>query len=585
MRLLADEARPFVSGDRADSFGPGSGLSVEFVPAPDGLGWRIALVNDGPLDARVRACGLVVPLETHGPVRLFSNGYQSWSPTGLRTLGIDRDPSQAEDSFELFCAAHHADQRPAVGDELRSEMVMVLADERPEIVLVGWLGGELHDGTFRVRTGSSGVELVIEAFLGGVVVPAGSRRQLHSVSIAVGSAGQHGELLDRWATDLGRASTARAAAPFQVGWCSWYHYFADIDERALDSNLELGSHWPFEVFQLDDGYQTHIGDWLGTNGSFSSDLPSIAARIRAAGRRPGIWLAPFLAHPGSNVHRRHPEWIARMPNDPDAPVPGMINDIWDGVVNVLDTSNPEVLEHLESVAAELVGAGFTYLKLDFTYAPSFDGRYADSTLTPAQRVRAGYDAIRRGAGEETFILGCGAPLGACVGAVDGMRIGPDVAPSWEIPEHHWHPSGYRSTAPATRNAWQSTLARSFMHRRLWLNDPDCVMLRTEATDMTPDAVHAWALAVAASGGMVLVSDDLALLDDSARALLDEVIAVGREVDAASTRGAAPTCPDLLLDVPLATMLAGPYRLSGDPTVGIAELRRHGDLRMPGPAPR
>jgi hypothetical protein len=99
------------------------------------------------------------------------------------------------------------------------------------------------------------------------------------------------------------------------------------------------------------------------------------------------------------------------------------------------------------------------------------------------------------------------------------------------------------------------------------------MLRTEATDMTPEAVRAWALAVGASGGMVLVSDDLALLDEPARALLAEVVAVGREVDVAATRGAAPSCPDLLLDAPLSTMLAGPYRLTGDPTVGTAELRQ------------
>ena len=36
---------------------------------------------------------------------------------------------------------------------------------------------------------------------------------------------------------------------------------------------------------------------------------------------------------------------------------------------------PEVLEHLESVAAELVRLGFTYLKLDFTFSSTFRGAY------------------------------------------------------------------------------------------------------------------------------------------------------------------------------------------------------------------
>ncbi|MEY2435434.1 MAG: alpha-galactosidase, partial [Acidimicrobiaceae bacterium] len=76
-----------------------------------------------------------------------------------------------------------------------------------------------------------------------------------------------------------------------------------------------------------------------------------------------------------------------------------------------------------------------------------------------------------------------------------------------------------------------TKARQFMHRRLWLNDPDCVMLRTTDTQLTPEQVQTWAFTVADSGGMVLVSDDLSLLGGDARALLDDVLARGREVDA------------------------------------------------------
>ena len=44
-------------------------------------------------------------------------------------------------------------------------------------------------------------------------------------------------------------------------------------------------------------------------------------------------------------------------------------------------------------------------------------------------------------------------------------------------------------------------------------------------------MRAWALAVGVSGGMALVSDDLALLGADARRLLDEVVALGREADA------------------------------------------------------
>jgi alpha-galactosidase len=101
--------------------------------------------------------------------------------------------------------------------------------------------------------------------------------------------------------------------------------------------------------------------------------------------------------------------------------------------------------------------------------------------------------------------------------------------------------GYEFAAPALRHAWSATADRAFMHRRLWANDPDCVMLRTRDTDLTPAQVEGWARAVGASGGMVVVSDDLARLGPEHRALLDQVIAAGRAADARAT-DAAPVVP-------------------------------------------
>jgi alpha-galactosidase len=185
-------------------------------------------------------------------------------------------------------------------------------------------------------------------------------------------------------------------------------------------------------------------------------------------------------------------------------------------------------------------------------------------------VRAGYDAIRRGAGDDAFILGCGAPLGPCIGVVDGMRIGPDVAPAW-APRDEAAP--YAGAVPSTRNAWRNTVARAPLHRALWLNDPDCLMLRASDTDLTPEQVEAWALAVAMSGGMAIVSDDLAALGADARRRLDDVIAVGRAVDDAARSGSPPSCPDLVDAAIPTTLEAAGLRLVGEPVSGRATLHR------------
>src|SRR5690606_4983169 len=113
--------------------------------------------------------------------------------------------------------------------------------------------------------------------------------------------------------------------------------------------------------------------------------------------------------------------------------------------------------------------------------------------------------------------------------------------------------------------------RAFLHRNLWLNDPDCLMLRTRQTRLTPEQARSWALAVGLSGGMALVSDDLSLLGDGERAVLDEVVALGREADAEAAAGRPPRVPDQL-DGPIPTTIeAAGHRLVGDPEAGTATL--------------
>jgi len=534
------------------------------------LRWNVA--NGAAEPVAVTSVAVVARLEgAVEPLRVLCHGYQSWSPTRVATFRVDQDPSRAEGVPGLVLGMYHADPSVAEPDELRSELVTVLRDATGALVVLGFLGATEHDGTIRVRPardGSAAIEVWIEAHLGGAVLPDGDERLLHEVWIAEGEQ-DPASLLERWARRLGRAADARVSAPYQVGWCSWYHYFHDVSEAALRANLAEAGRWPFEVFQLDDGYQPAIGDWLGTNERFPTPLDGIAAAIAAEGCTPGIWLAPFLAAPDSEVAQAHPDWFAHHGSHRLA---GMLNEGWGGWVHVLDTTHPEVQAHLEAVAAELVALGYPYLKLDFTYAPSLPGAYHDPTQTPAQRVRAGFDAIRRGAGDDAFLLGCGAPLGPTVGVVDGMRIGPDVAPRWLPDTSGWHPPGHEGVLPATVNAWRNTLARSFTHRRLWVNDPDCLMLRTAHTDLTADQVRAWALAVAASGGMALVSDDLALLGGDARSLLDEVLTVGRAVDAEAVAAGPPRCEDLLDADPPTRLLTAAWELVGDPAGGVAHLQ-------------
>lgn len=540
-------------------------ISVSLRSTEGGFTWRIA--NTSSHACGVRSVTSVYTLSRlSGRLRMYRNGWQSWSETSVATLGVDTDPALTPGARELNVMSHHADGPAARADRLRSEMVTVLADDHGA-VLAGFLGGSRHDGTLWLAHGRTGQELRVEAYLGGAVLAPGEERELHEVRVEV--VDDPSDALAQWAADHGRSSGARTGAPYGVGWCSWYHYFENVRQRDVARNLVAAGDWPVDTFQLDDGYQSAVGDWLATNEKFPDGLSALGAAVDRAGLRPGLWMAPFLAAPDSDLAARHPEWVARFGDG--SPLIAMYNAHWGGFVHTLDTSHPEVLDHLEGVARSVREMGFSYLKLDFTYAPGMPGLYHDPSMTPAQRVRAGYDAIRRGAGEDTFVLGCGAPLGACVGVVDGMRIGPDVAPWWMPRRDLWDLPGYMATVPAGISAWRNTLTRAHLHRRLWLNDPDCVMLRHTDTDLTEEQLRAWAMAVAVSGGMVVISDDLTALDDRASGLLDEVLDIGRHSDARAMQGDPPRCDDLMSSALPRRLDAGSVHLLGEPEQGTARV--------------
>jgi alpha-galactosidase len=579
LEACLDDATLAAAVRGAGTYGIGP-LALSLAQEPGTGGWSWAVSNRGTGPVTLRSVRLILRLDdVREPLRILRNGWQSWSPSGVATLGVDRDPSLAS-ALPFARDLYHADPEiVSHPDELRSEWVTVLADADPggAPLLVGFAGAGAHDGTLRLRRDGGAIELAAEAFLGDVVLAPGERRPLHAVVVDDRPAVELGasERLARWASEVGRRAGARVSAPFQVGWCSWYHYFHDVSEDAVRANLARAADWPFDVFQLDDGYQHAIGDWLRPNARFPSGIGGVARAIAAAGRRPGLWIAPFLAAPDSDVARAHPDWVARAASG-DGELLGMWNPPWgggrDGWMYVLDTTRADVRAHLEALVRALVQAGFAYLKLDFAYAPALAGRFADPSRTPAERVRDGLAAIRRGAGDATFLLGCGAPLAPALGIVDGMRIGPDVAPCWGLPpDRDWLP-GYGDAQAATRNAFRNTLVRAFMHRQLWLNDPDCLMLRTAQSELSPAAARAWAETVAMSGGMMLVSDDLALIPDARREAFEGLVAIGRASDAEAAAGRPARCPDLLDHAVPCRLEAAGRTLEVDPATATSHVR-------------
>jgi alpha-galactosidase len=266
------------------------------------------------------------------------------------------------------------------------------------------------------------------------------------------------------------------------GWSTWSCYFTEVTEADVAANVAAADRLelPIEIVQLDDGWQAEIGDWLDVSPRFGS-LAATAERIVQSGRVPGIWTAPFLVGERSRLAREHPDWLVA---GADA------GENWDQRLHVLDVTQRAAAHHLEHVYRLLGELGFAFHKLDFLYAGAL--RDLDSYIE-------GLRIVRRGAGDDAILLGCGAPLLPSVGLVDAMRIGPDVIGIAADP---------KPMSADIEHAQVTTAARAWMHERLWTNDPDHLLLRPGIA-----VRDAWAEHVAASGGLTFSSDRLAELDE------------------------------------------------------------------------
>jgi alpha-galactosidase len=151
------------------------------------------------------------------------------------------------------------------------------------------------------------------------------------------------------------------------------------------------------------------------------------------------------------------------------------------------------------------------LKLDFLFAAALPGRRSDATRTRAQVLRAALEDVRAAAGQETELLGCGCPLGPAIGLVDAMRISSDVDINW-TPAYRGRKLFLQAEPhmPSARNALQNVLCRAPLHRRWWINDPDCLILRP-GNNLTLDEIQTLASVIALSGGSLFLSDDLPAL--------------------------------------------------------------------------
>lgn len=460
--------------------------------------------------------------------RTYRNGYQSWA--GTRTLGTGDADAEVPTRIARLSVTDLRHRSPKRTGVVRSDAVSAVVEPVSGDALALALTAEPLAFGFVELAAPQGVveELAVWADLDGVEVEPGVPTPWFGVRATTRHGPSAGwDALRAVLADVGEDHSARGTArAHPAGWCSWYYYFAKVTQADVEENLAVlardgrdGPAFRCEYVMVDDGHQSAIGDWLETDRtSFPDGMEVLAGRIRDAGFDAGIWWAPFLVDPRSRVAAEHPEWLVR--NRSGRPIVGILNPVWSATrpMRVLDTTNPEVLDHVERVAATIGSEwGYSIQKLDFLYAAALPGVRHDARATRAQSLRRGLDAVRAGAGEEAFLLGCGCPLGPAVGVVDAMRIGADVTPYWSNPIDRVGGRGWHGLS--TRHAVVNTCTRAVFDGLWWLNDPDCLMVRDTDTKLGEEEVRLLATAIGMTDGMVVISDRLPRLSEGSREVI------------------------------------------------------------------
>ncbi|GAB4505340.1 MAG: alpha-galactosidase [Anaerolineales bacterium] len=385
------------------------------------------------------------------PRQYYCHGWQSWSLTTWL------DPTR-----------HLPAQKPALLHPLQTDPLYA-NHPAPN---GSWLGAVELENDYILLLGALGLEAHVALH----------DRQLHGWYETGSGAwfvacGPEKQVFSAYAHHLQSQFGAAARRPAPRVWCSWYSLYTAIEESLLHRTFDALSDLPFDVLQVDDGWQTAIGDWT-PNGKFPSGMEALAAKIRASGRTPGLWLAPLVVLPSSALFRRHPDWLLRNPEG--QPVSAGFN--WGEPLYALDTTHPAVLNFLANLMKQVRAWGYDYLKLDFLYAGALPGkRYQDMPRETA--LRHSLKMMREAMGSDAYFLACGAPILPCLGLCDALRIGPDVAGEWENPRDAI--LLYNPTIPAAKNALRTAL------HRLWLapliaTDPDVAYFCSAQNSLSPE---------------------------------------------------------------------------------------------------
>lgn len=433
--------------------------------------------------------------------RFFANGFQSWTSSreykrndvqyGLRTLsklpivrtfsGASGDYAFTEYGKDLYHSFSYTYFR---------------IDEKVELV------GSLNERTGYTIFYADYAQNIFAAVKDVEGLTLDGEYQLFDIMRVQGT---YDEVFDKYFELYPRKNTGRVK--HLAGYTSWYNYYQNINEEIILRDLQglarAGKN--ANIFQIDDGYETKVGDWDMDTVKFPNGLAPIVDRIHEQGLMAGLWYAPFAAQFKANVIKNHPDWLIR--NKHGRPV---ISGIAWGGFYALDFEKEEVREYIKAFFDKVFNEWhFDMVKLDFLYAAAIEPR---NGKTRGQLMCEAMDFLRECCGDK-IILGCGVPLAPAFGVVDACRISCDVENTFK---EKFYVKVTNQEIISAKMAMVNSVYRRHLNGRIWANDPDVFFLRDDGMKKAGYTLQQKQLLAKVNhifGDVLFVSDNVGAYDD------------------------------------------------------------------------
>ena len=477
---------------------------VSFDILCDNSNIKVTLINNLPLN--IIKFSIEFPYDFSNVKAAYLNGYQSW--THSRIYNLDEKVKKlgllGRIVDKKYGVSNYGDYNFITYSKLYSHIYTYLINNDDTIKLFGSTNEETGFSVFRLYPEDK--KIVFEKDIDHINIFGN-----YNLAQIKTFEGNENEVFDNF---FGPKKDAKANGKLLKGYTSWYRHYQDIDEEKILNDLKgfEESNINFNIFQIDDGYQQFVGDWLKLDKrKFPNGLEKIVAKINKCGLNAGLWFAPFVAEAKSDLFKEHQDWFAK-----DAKGnPFRAGGNWSGFY-VLDFYNQNVQDYLTQVFKHYQAMGFKLFKLDFLYAVCLPKRDDKSR---GQVMNEAMDFLRLTL-KNSLILGCGLPLGAAFNKVDYCRIGPDVTRDWD---DKWYMKYTNNERLSTKYAIQNTIYRHHLDGRVFYNDPDVFILRnSEDVKLTKEEKLKLFNTNIKYGSVLFTSDDIALYTDEENKIFKQI---------------------------------------------------------------